>query len=98
MNIWQLEDAISMEKIGREVGVSGPTIKNWLSVLEASFVVHFLEPDSNNLGKSIIKTPKLYFADTGLLCHLLRLEGKDELIWRPTAGTMTIYLIFCILP
>lgn len=91
-------EMLSMEKIGREVGVSGPTIKNWLSVLGASFVVHFLEPDSNNLGKSIIKTPKLYFADTGLLCHLLRLEGKDEQIWRPTAGTMTIYLIFCILP
>ena len=70
----------SMDKIGREVGVSGPTIKNWLSVLEASFIIHFLEPDSNNLGNSIIKTPKLYFVDTGLLCHLLRLEDKGELI------------------
>ena len=57
-----------------------PEDGDWLSVLEASFIVHFLEPDSNNLGKSIIKTPKLYFVDTGLLCHLLRLEGKDELI------------------
>ena len=70
----------SMEKIGREIGVSGVTVKSWLSVLESSFIIHFLEPDSNNLGKSIIKTPKLYFVDSGLLCHLLRLEGKEDLI------------------
>ena len=81
-------EILSMEKIGREVGVSGPTIKNWLSVLEASFIVHFLEPDSNNLGKRVIKTPKLYFVDTGLLCHLLRLEGKDELILSSQKGAV----------
>ena len=73
-------EIFSMEKIGREIGISGPTVRNWLSVLESSFIIHFLEPDTNNLGKSIIKTPKLYFTDTGLLCHLLRLEGKEELI------------------
>lgn len=81
-------EIFSMEKIGREVGVSGPTIKNWLSVLEASFTIHFLEPDSNNLGRSVIKTPKLYFVDTGLLCHLLRLEGRDELILSQHKGAV----------
>ena len=73
-------EIFSMEKIGREVGVSGPTVKQWLSILEASFIVHFLEPDGNNLGRSVIKAPKLYFTDTGLLCHLLRLESMEELI------------------
>ena len=81
-------EIFSMEKIGREVGVSGPTIKKWLSVLEASFIIHFLEPDSNNLGRSVVKTPKLYFVDTGLLCHLLRLEGKDELILSRQKGAI----------
>ena len=71
---------LSMDSIARDVGVSAPTIKSWLSILETSFIIHFLEPDTNNLGKNIVKTPKLYFVDSGLLCHLLRLESKEELL------------------
>ena len=71
---------LSMDSIARNVGVSAPTIKKWLSILETSFIIHFLEPDTNNLGKSIVKTPKLYFIDSGLLCHLLRLSSKEELL------------------
>ena len=71
---------LSMDSIGRDVGVSAPTVKRWLSILENSFIIHFLEPDNNNLGKSIVKTPKLYFVDSGLLCHLLRLDSKEELL------------------
>ena len=71
---------LSMDSIARDVGVSAPTIKTWLSILETSFIIHFLEPDTNNLGKSIVKTPKLYFVDSGLLCHLLRLESKEDLL------------------
>ena len=71
---------LSMDSITRDVGVSAPTIKSWLSILETSFIIHFLEPDTNNLGKNIVKTPKLYFVDSGLLCHLLRLESKEELL------------------
>jgi len=71
---------LSMDSIARDVGVSAPTIKTWLSILETSFIIHFLEPDTNNLGRSIVKTPKLYFVDSGLLCHLLRLETKEELL------------------
>lgn len=71
---------LSMDNISRDVGVSSPTIKSWLSILEASFIIHFLEPDTNNLGKSIVKTPKLYFVDSGLLCHLLRLNTKEDLL------------------
>lgn len=71
---------LSMDSIARDVGVSAPTIKKWLSILETSFIIHFLEPDTNNLGKSIVKTPKLYFIDSGLLCHLLRLDSKEELL------------------
>ncbi len=71
---------LSMDKIASDVGVSAPTVKNWLSILESSFIIHFLEPDSNNLGKSVVKTPKLYFTDSGLLCHLLRLDAKEDLL------------------
>jgi len=71
---------LSMDSIARDTGVSAPTVKKWLSILETSFIIHFLEPDTNNLGKSIVKTPKLYFIDSGLLCHLLRLDSKEELL------------------
>lgn len=71
---------LSMDSIARDVGVSAPTIKKWLSILETSFIIHFLEPDSNNLGRTVVKTPKLYFIDTGLMCHLLRLDSKEELL------------------
>ena len=69
-----------MDGIARAVGISAPTVKSWLSILDASFIIHFLAPDTNNLGKSVVKTPKLYFIDSGLLCHLLRLESKEELL------------------
>ena len=71
---------LSMDSIARDTGISAPTVKSWLSILEASFIIHFLEPNTNNLGRSIVKTPKLYFVDSGLMCHLLRLETKEDLL------------------
>lgn len=71
---------LSMNSIAKDVGVSAPTLKNWLSILETSFIIHFLEPDTNNLGKNIVKTPKLYFVDPGLLCCLLRIDSREELL------------------
>lgn len=71
---------VNYDGLSRSIGVSAVTIKSWLSILEASYIVHFLEPDSNNLGKSIVKTPKLYFVDSGLMCYLLRLDSKEELL------------------
>ena len=79
---------LSIESIARDVGMSGPTIKNWLSILENSFIIHFLEPDSNNLGKSVVKTPKMFFIDSGLLCHLLRLDTKEELLLSSYKGAV----------
>ena len=71
---------LNMESISRNVGVSSVTIKSWLSILEASYIIHLLEPDTKNLGKALVKTPKLYFIDTGLLCYLLRIDNYRELI------------------
>ncbi len=71
---------LNMESISREIGVSANTIKSWLSILESSFIIHMLEPDTNNLGRNLVKSPKLYFVDVGLLCYLLRIESKEELL------------------
>lgn len=79
---------ISMESISKNLGISSPTVKQWLSILESSYIIHFLEPDNNNLGKSIVKTPKLYFVDTGLLCYLLRIETMSDLILSPNKGAI----------
>lgn len=71
---------VNYDDISRRIGVSAVTVKSWLSILESSYIIHFLEPDSNNLGKSLVKTPKLYFVDSGLMCYLLRLDSKEELL------------------
>ena len=79
---------VSYDGISRSIGVSAVTVKSWLSILESSYIIHFLEPDSNNLGKSLVKTPKLYFIDPGLMCYLLRLDSKEELLLDPHKGTV----------
>lgn len=79
---------LSMDSISKNLGVSAPTVKLWLSILESSYIIHFLEPDFNNLGKSIVKTPKMYFIDTGLLCYLLRINSVEELILSPHKGAI----------
>ena len=79
---------LSMDSIARGVGVSAPTIKSWLSILEQSYIIHLLEPDSNNLTKTLVKSPKLYFVDTGLLCYLLRIYSKEELLLHEMKGAI----------
>ena len=71
---------LNYDDMSRSIGVSAVTVKAWLSILEASYIIHFLEPDTNNLGKSVVKTPKLYFVDSGLMCYLLRLDSKEGLL------------------
>lgn len=69
-----------------DVGVSVTTIKNWLNVLIASYVVHMLPPFHQNIKKRLIKSPKLYFYDTGLVCHLLGINTTKELAAHPLRG------------
>lgn len=79
---------LSMDSFSRNLGVSAPTIKQWLSILESSYIIHFLEPDLNNLGRALLKTPKMYFVDTGLLCYLLRINSPEDLILSPHKGAI----------
>lgn len=66
-------------ELAAEVGVSSHTITAWLSVLEASYVITLLHPYSANTNKRLVKSPKLYFCDTGLACHLLGIETTEQL-------------------
>ncbi|MEO6844107.1 MAG: ATP-binding protein [Ginsengibacter sp.] len=70
---------INRDEMARSIGVDTKTIQAWLSVLESSYVIYLLQPWYNNLNKRIIKTPKLYFYDTGLLCFLLGITSQSAL-------------------
>lgn len=79
---------LSMNSLSKDAGVSVPTVKNWLSILEDSYVIHLLESNYSNLGKRLTKTPKLYFCDTGLLCHLLRIYDRKKLLLGDRKGAL----------
>ena len=63
---------LNIASIARDVGVSEPTIKKWLTILEASNIIYLLQPFSLNITSRVVKTPKLYFLDTGLACYLCK--------------------------
>lgn len=76
-----------------EVGVSVPTIKSWLSVLEASFIIFLIQPYYENIHKRLVKTPKLYFYDVGLASYLLGIENKTQMSHDPLRGALFENLI-----
>lgn len=79
---------INMEEIGGEVGISSHTVKQWISILEASFIVFRLPPYFENFGKRIIKSPKLYFNDVGLAAYLLGIQNETQLSRDPLRGNL----------
>ena len=79
---------LNLVDLARDVGVSPPTIRQWLSVLEASHQVFLLRPHFENLGKRLVKTPKLYWLDTGLVCFLLGLKDEEAVLRGPMAGPL----------
>ena len=71
-----------------EVGVSVPTIQEWLITLEASYILFRLPPFFRNIGKRLVKSPKIYFCDTGLLCFILGIENEKQLETHPLRGAI----------
>ena len=70
---------VNLSAIARDVGISQPTAERWLSILVASNIVYLLKPYSNNITKRAIKTPKLYFLDTGLAAYLTKWTSPEVL-------------------
>ncbi|MFH1812173.1 MAG: ATP-binding protein [Pseudomonadota bacterium] len=79
---------LSFSSLAADVGITPSTAKAWISVLEASGVIALLEPYHGNLGKRLIKTPKLYFLDTGLACHLTGMREPRDLEQSTLLGAM----------
>ena len=70
---------LNLSSIANECAISTPTAAAWVSVLEASYICYLLKPDWNNFGKRLVKSPKLYFYDTGLACSLLGIESAKQI-------------------
>lgn len=81
-------ELLNYAHIAGEVGVSEPTVKNWISILERTGIVFLLQPYSASALNRAIKTPKLYFRDTGLACYLTRWLTADALKCSAVAGNM----------
>jgi hypothetical protein len=77
---------LNLTSVGNDCGITHTTAGRWLSILEASFLVHLLRPYHANFGKRLIKSPKLYFLDTGLLCYLLRIQSPEDLRLHASRG------------
>lgn len=79
---------LNLSEISRDLAVSSVTLKRWLSVLEASFIIFLLPPYYQNFSKRIVKSPKVYFYDTGLVCHLTGIETMNQLENGVMAGNL----------
>ena len=79
---------LSFADLSRDVGVSPNTVKAWISVLQASHMVSLLEPYHRSIGKRLVKSPKLYFLDTGLAANLMGLYAWREILDSPMAGAL----------
>ena len=86
---------LNLASLAVDCGITHTTARRWVSILEASFLVTLLRPHHANYGKRLIKSPKLYFLDTGLLCYLLRIRSPDDLRAHPSRGPVFESFVVC---
>lgn len=79
---------LNMSTYARDLGVDVKTIKKWISVLEASYIIFLLPPYYQNLGKRIVKSPKIYFYDTGLVSYLTGINAEENFEQGPMTGSL----------
>lgn len=79
---------INLATLSNDCGINVRTVQSWLSVLESTYIIHLLQPYHQNFNKRIVKSPKLYFYDTGLACSLLKIKDKDELQFSHFKGAL----------
>lgn len=77
---------IDYSSLANDVGVDSKSVRSWLSILEASFLVFKLQPYFENFGKRVVKNPKYYFTDVGLLCFLLGIREPEQVTRDPLVG------------
>lgn len=84
---------LNIASLANECGIDSHTAKSWISILEASYIIKLLKPYYRNLNKRLVKSPKLYFLDTGLACFLLGISHPKHLLSHPLKGALFETLI-----
>ena len=79
---------LNLTSLSVEAGVDMKTIQSWVGILESSFIIYLLKPHYKNFNKTIVKRPKVYFYDTGLVCSLLGILSEDQLTNHPIRGSL----------
>lgn len=79
---------LNLSALALDCGITHNTAKAWIAVLEASGIVYLLRPYYRNYGKRLVKTPKLYFIDSGLACRLLGIQDREQLFLHPNRGNL----------
>ena len=79
---------LNLSSLANDCGITHTTARRWISVLEASFLIILLRPHHKNFSKRMIKSPKLYFLDTGFLCYLLRIRSPEDLRIHSSRGAV----------
>lgn len=77
---------LNLSELAGDCGITHNTVKAWVSVLETSYIIRLLQPYHGNFNKRLIKAPKLYFCDTGLVAWLLNIQTPEQLAIRPARG------------
>jgi len=79
---------VTCPSLANDCGINHNTAKAWISILEASYILFLLSPHHRNFNKRLVKTPKLYFHDTGLAAWLLGVQSADQLAIHPQRGAL----------
>lgn len=79
---------LNLNSLANECGITQPTAKAWISLLESSYIIFLLQPYHENFSKRLVKSPKLYFYDSGLLCHLLKISDASQILSHPIKGNL----------
>ena len=79
---------LNLSSLANDCGITHTTARRWLSVLETSFIIRLLRPHHKNFNKRLVKSPKLYFLDSGLLCYLLRIRSAEDLALHASRGAI----------
>ncbi len=85
---------LNLSALASDAGISHTTARRWLSALQAGFIVYLLKPHHLNFSKRLIKAPKLFFFDTGLLCYLLGLRKTEDVLVHPLRGAIFENFVF----
>jgi uncharacterized protein len=79
---------LNLSSLGNDAGINHTTAKRWISVLEASYIVKLLRPYYHNFNKRLVKSPKLYFLDSGLVSFLLDIQNETQMASHPLKGSI----------